>query len=66
MGLDTTDMVEIDGCYVAADYILINKNSLFNTLQTRQYHVTYTVANGQKITIGFDNSNLMESWAYAL
>lgn len=43
MGLDTTDMIEIDGYYVVENDILINKDSLFNVPQTRQYSATYFV-----------------------
>lgn len=45
MGLDTTDMIEIDGYYVVENDILINKDSLFNVPQTRQYSATYFVSN---------------------
>jgi len=62
MGLDTTDMVEIDGYYVVENDILINKDSLFNALQTRQYHATYTVATGQTITICVNSQDLLNNW----
>lgn len=41
MGLDTTDMIEIDGYYVVENDILINKDSLFRVPLTRQYSATY-------------------------
>lgn len=66
MGLDTTDMVEIDGYYVVENDILINKDSLSNALQTRQYHATYTVATGQVVTIGVNDNNLLSNWGTAL
>lgn len=66
MGLDTTDMIEIDGYYVVENDILINKDSLFNIPKTRQYSATNTVATGQVITIGVDNSALLTAWASAL
>ncbi len=66
MGLDTTDMIEIDGYYVVENDILINKDSLFSVPQTRQYSATNTVATGQVITIGVDNSALLTAWASVL
>lgn len=45
MGLDTTDMIEIDGYYVVENDILINKDSLFRVPLTRQYSATYFVSN---------------------
>lgn len=66
MGLDTTDMIEIDGYYVVENDILINKDSLFRVPLTRQYSATNTVATGQVITIGVDNSALLTAWASAL
>lgn len=66
MGLDTTDMIEIDGYYVVENDILINKDSLFNVPLTQQYSATNTVATGQVITIGVDNTDLLTAWASAL
>lgn len=67
MGLDTTDMIEIDGYYVVENDILINKDSLFNVPQTRQYSATFFVSNLQTITIGVDNTISMSSgWIEAI
>lgn len=62
MGLDTTDMVEIDNYYVVENDILINKDSLFSIPMTRQYRATNTVATGQTITISISSTDLFSAW----
>lgn len=66
MGLDTTDIMDIDDYFVVENDILINKDSLLQFSVTRQYSTTNTVATGQRITIGVDDSKLLDSWASAL
>lgn len=67
MGLDTTDMIEIDGYYVVENDILINKDSLFSVPQTRQYSATHFVSNLQTITIGVDNTiSTSSGWIEAI
>ncbi len=67
MGLDTTDMIEIDGYYVVENDILINKDSLFRVPLTRQYSATNYVSNKQTITIGVDNTiSASSGWIEAI
>lgn len=67
MGLDTTDIEEWGNFYVVEQDILINKDSLFISPMTRQYHTTYTVNNGQTITINVDNTITASSgWIEAI
>ena len=41
MGLDTTDMIEIDGYYVVENDMRMKNDSLCNVPQARQYSSTY-------------------------
>lgn len=62
MGLDTTGIMDVDGYYVVENDILINKENLFKYPETRQYHTTNTVENGQIITVSIGSDLFVSNW----
>lgn len=57
MGFDTTSVYEWDDYYVVEGDILISKKMVDPLLlTTRQYRTNYYVSNGEKYTIGVDNT----------